>query len=225
MRSETTRRILFLFAWVALSSLVAPADHIVQITNQDGEPVYVNTGNPARRNPSGPTTPFSSTPSVEAPPSLRRLAAETAREFRVDPALVDAVIKVESGYNPGAVSSKGAMGLMQLVPATARRFGVENPFNPGENIAGGVSYLRYLLKVFSGNVPLSLAAYNAGEHSVLHAGGIPAIAETVHYVRKVTSLYHLSEAPSATLRAPRDPPIVRTVDARGVIHFTNDGGF
>jgi soluble lytic murein transglycosylase-like protein len=117
------------------------------------------------------------------------LVAGSANQFQVDPDLVQAIIKVESGYNTNAHSQKGARGLMQLIPDTARRFGVKNAFNPGQNIAGGVAYLKHLLTLFSGNVPLSVAAYNAGEFAVLRRAGIPDYPETVDYVRKVTTLY------------------------------------
>lgn len=223
MRNQMTCRIALLCAWVVFSSIMAEADHIVQITNEQGHAVYINTGDPTPA--SAPPAAMSSSPSPEEPDGFAHLLAKTGREFRVDPALVDAVIKVESGYNPQAVSSKGAIGLMQLMPQTAARFGVENPFNPEQNVTGGVTYLRYLLDLFGGNIPLSLAAYNAGEHSVLRAGRIPAIPETVHYVRKVTSLYHLAREGKNATPAPREAPIVRTIDARGVIRFTNDGGF
>jgi len=117
------------------------------------------------------------------------LAAGAGRQFGVDPQLVRAVIQVESNYNTNAVSRKGARGLMQLIPDTARRFGVKNSFDPRQNIAGGVAYLKHLLELFSGNVSLAVAAYNAGENAVLRVGGVPPFPETIDYVRKVTGLY------------------------------------
>jgi soluble lytic murein transglycosylase-like protein len=99
--------------------------------------------------------------------------------------LLHSVIKVESNYNPLAVSPKGALGLMQLIPATARRFGVADVFNPVDNMNGGARYLRYLLDRFGGNYPLALAAYNAGEAAVERYGGIPPYPETVNYVLSV----------------------------------------
>ncbi|MGH9450430.1 MAG: lytic transglycosylase domain-containing protein [Terriglobia bacterium] len=118
------------------------------------------------------------------------------------------------------------MGLMQLIPATAQRFGVENPFDPGQNIRGGVTFLHYLLHRFNGSVPLSLAAYNAGEYRVGRDGEIPPIPETINYVRKVTSIYHAPSAPRAGLPAstPGQPavPIYHYMDAYGVVHFSND---
>ena len=105
-----------------------------------------------------------------------------AREHSLSPELIHSVIKVESNYNPYAVSSKGALGLMQLIPATARRFGVSDVFNPIENIQGGARYLRYLLDLYAGNYPLALAAYNAGEGAVTKYGGVPPFAETRNYL-------------------------------------------
>ena len=108
----------------------------------------------------------------------------------VDAALVHAVISAESGYNPGAVSRAGARGLMQLMPDTARRFGVQNIMDPSENIQGGVRYLRVLMQLFNGNMELAVAAYNAGENAVIrHGHRIPPYAETVHYVPKVLGFY------------------------------------
>jgi soluble lytic murein transglycosylase-like protein len=168
----------------------------------------------------------SRTASYATPPAeLDELIHHTASRFQVDPQLVHAIIKVESGYNPRAISPKGAMGLMQLIPATAQRFGVANSFDPKQNLEGGVTYLRYLLNLFGGDLALSLAAYNAGENAVLRSGGIPWIAETQSYVRKVTALYSpRTLVPPAKQQKPSEPykaPIYHYVDAYGVVHFTN----
>ena len=111
---------------------------------------------------------------------------EHARRQQVAADLVRAVIQVESAFNPVAVSSKGAMGLMQLMPATARELGVGNPFDPDQNIRGGVAYLRRLLDRYDGNVEMALAAYNAGMGNVEKYGDVPPFKETKNYVKKVT---------------------------------------
>jgi soluble lytic murein transglycosylase-like protein len=110
--------------------------------------------------------------------------------FRVDRALVYALMRQESGFNPQAMSPVGARGLMQLMPATAQRYGVHNIMDPAENILGGVKYLRDLLQMFQGNLELAVAAYNAGENAVIRYGNrVPPYAETAHYVPKVLSFY------------------------------------
>jgi soluble lytic murein transglycosylase-like protein len=110
---------------------------------------------------------------------------EASRKFDVDAALVSAVIKAESDYDPRTRSHKGAQGLMQLMPATARRFGVTNAFDPHANIHGGTRYLRWLLDRFEGDVELALAGYNAGEGNVAKYGGVPPFRETVEYIRRI----------------------------------------
>lgn len=112
-----------------------------------------------------------------------------APAYGVDPGLALAVISVESGFQPKAVSPKNAQGLMQLMPETARRFRVRNTFDPEENVKGGLAYLRWLLAYFQGNVIFVAAAYNAGERAVETHKGIPPFAETRDYVRKITRLY------------------------------------
>ncbi len=114
---------------------------------------------------------------------------EVARRYGLDPALVEAIILAESGAEPMAVSKKGAMGLMQIMPATAVELGVSNPFNPHANIEGGVRYLRQLLDRFQGNLLLALAGYNAGPAAVERYGGIPPYGETRRYVRRVLLLW------------------------------------
>lgn len=109
-----------------------------------------------------------------------------AKKHDVDAALVSAVIKAESDYNPRIVSHKGARGLMQLMPATAKRFGVTNSFDPEENIYAGTRYLRWLLKTFDGNADLAVAAYNAGEGNVWKYDGVPPFRETVNYINRIS---------------------------------------
>jgi soluble lytic murein transglycosylase-like protein len=112
------------------------------------------------------TTPPAPKPDSEPSLTVNELVANIARRHEVEPSLVDSVIRVESNYNPNAVSSAGAMGLMQLIPSTARRFGVNNTFHPEQNIEGGVRYLKYLMQLYKGDERLALAAYNAGEGAV-----------------------------------------------------------
>jgi soluble lytic murein transglycosylase-like protein len=115
---------------------------------------------------------------------------DAARQYGLDPYLLHAIIKVESGYNPRALSAKGARGLMQLMPETVRRFGVSDAFNPRENVRGGAEYMKWLLEIFHGDVELALAGYNAGEQAVIRAGyRIPAYGETRNYVPKVLAHY------------------------------------
>jgi len=136
--------------------------------------------------------------------AVERIAAEHSLPAQ----LIHSVIKVESNYNPYAVSSKGALGMMQLIPETARRFGVKNVFNPVENIQGGAKYLRYLLDLFDNSYPLALAAYNAGEAAVAKYGGIPPYPETQNYVilvRKQLELAKKAEVRQAAVAAAAAP--------------------
>jgi soluble lytic murein transglycosylase-like protein len=127
---------------------------------------------------------------VPARAELAAAIAEVARQHQIDAALMHAVVAAESAYNPGAVSPKGAMGLMQLMPATAARYGVSDPFDPTQNLHGGARYLKDLLALFDGELELALAAYNAGEQAVLrHGRRIPPYSETLAYVPKVLQLY------------------------------------
>ncbi|HEY1206927.1 MAG: lytic transglycosylase domain-containing protein [Bryobacteraceae bacterium] len=151
---------------------------------------------------------------------------QAAQRYEVDPLLVRSVIEVESNYNPSAVSPKGAQGLMQLMPQTARRFDVKNSFNPWENIDGGVRYLKYLLNLYGDREApetLALAAYNAGEAAVLKHGGVPPYQETTEYVRKVAKSWKDARA-AAGIAAPAPaaseyPPVEQYTDARGVLHI------
>lgn len=127
---------------------------------------------------------------VERATAYAPLVAEAARETRLDPRLLHAVIATESGYNPVARSPKGAQGLMQLMPATARRYGVANAFEPRNNILGGARYLADLMTMFDQDVQLALAAYNAGEQAVIrHGRRIPPYRETSAYVPRVLDFY------------------------------------
>jgi soluble lytic murein transglycosylase-like protein len=145
---------------------------------------------------------------------------KAAARHNVDPNLVRALVKVESNFNPNAVSRKGAMGLMQLMPSTARQLKVSNPFNPEENVDAGVRHLKKLLESYNGNVPLSLAAYNAGSGAVSRSAGIPRYRETRNYVRRITTLYGGSVGNTYLDGASNEPVKVQR-DARGVLYITN----
>ncbi|MGZ3558597.1 MAG: transglycosylase SLT domain-containing protein [Thermodesulfobacteriota bacterium] len=123
------------------------------------------------------------------------LISEFSRKYQVEFALIKAMIRIESGFNPTAVSKKGAKGLMQLMPETAQRVNVSNIFNPRENIEGGVRHFKYLLSLFDNDLRLSLAAYNAGENVVAELHSIPPYRETVDYVKKVLNYYQSYNKP------------------------------
>jgi soluble lytic murein transglycosylase-like protein len=149
-------------------------------------------------------------------------AIETAaRRHNVDPNLVRAVIKVESGGNPSAVSRKGAMGLMQLMPATARELKLSNPFDPAQNVDAGVRHLKGLLDNFRGDLNLTLAAYNAGQGAVRRNGGVPPYMETRNYVQRITALYGRGGNIALGMSAPLSAPIHVYRDDRGVLKITN----
>lgn len=144
---------------------------------------------------------------------------EAAARHNVDPNLVRAVVKVESNFNPNAVSRKGAMGLMQLMPSTARQLKVNNPFDPEQNVDAGVRHLKQLLESYGGDIKLTLAAYNAGAGAVARSSGVPRYAETQNYVRRITNLYYGRSASSPS-EVSHDPVRVQR-DARGVLYISN----
>jgi soluble lytic murein transglycosylase-like protein len=145
-----------------------------------------------------------------------------AARHNVDPNLVRSVVKVESNFNPNAVSRKGAMGLMQLMPSTARSLNVANPFDPAQNVDAGVRHLRKLLDSYGGDVNLSLAAYNAGSGAVARSAGVPYCRETQDYVRRITNLYKPGSTTGSYLFTnPAADPVHVGRDARGVLFISN----
>jgi soluble lytic murein transglycosylase-like protein len=144
---------------------------------------------------------------------------QAARKHNVDPNLVRAIIKVESNFNPSAVSSKGAMGLMQLMPDTARSLSVNNPFDPQQNVDAGVRHLKQLLSDYHGDVTLSLAAYNAGSGAVARNHGVPPYSETRNYVKRITGMVG---GPSGTKTfGTGNTPLRMYRGADGVLRITN----
>jgi hypothetical protein len=221
---------------------------IVSVVNDRGEVVFVNGGSPKARRRStisppparhgtpggasvgstssqfnGSVRPLSVGSSVEpGDRRLDRIVSEAAQRHQLDPELVKAVISTESGWNPYALSHKGAMGLMQLVPATAQRFGVGNPYDPAQNVEGGTAYLKALLDRYNGDLTKSLAAYNAGERAVDQSGGVPAYPETRRYVQKVTNAYFRSDSGRDSPGSHRRRPVRREVEPDGRVIFTNE---
>ena len=165
-------------------------------------------------------------PAAGAGTDVRILVAEAAKNFDVNPLLVDSVIQVESNYNPFAVSPKGAQGLMQLMPGTARRFGVTDSFDPKQNIEAGVRYLKLLQDTFQDD-RLAIAAYNAGEKAVAKYKDVPPYAETMSYVTKVgKSAVNRSETQNEAKNAEEPTPaeesprhILAYVDPEGKLHI------
>lgn len=214
---------------------VVSAD-IFKYTDDQGVICYTDTssGQKADRihkdkpeTPSGQKQPVQYNSGVNANASeYHNIIHEKASIYDLDPSLIKAVIKTESNWNSRAVSRKGAMGLMQLMPATATEMNVQNPYDPEENIEGGTKYLRYLLERFNGDLTLALAAYNAGPKTVEKFGYVPPITETKHYVSKVLSLYNgQTILPSATSESGKSKkkyePIYKVLLDDGSLLFTN----
>jgi len=147
---------------------------------------------------------------AKASPEHRKvmdLVQKLAPEYGIFPRLAMAIIRAESNFNPAALSPKNAQGLMQLIPETAERFNVKKPFDPEQNIRGGLSYLRWLLAYFQGNITLVAAAYNAGEGAVNRYAGIPPYAETQGYVQRIREIYQRDEHPFDARITPPSPAL------------------
>ena len=197
---------------------------IDSFTGPDGRRIFSNTRNIAIAPASSPALPEPGPPPRtrrRGQPSagIGRLIDRIARKHGMDPELVKAVAKVESNYNTTAISPKGALGVMQLLPETAKRFGVADAYDPAQNIEGGIRYLKFLRNQFPGNLSLVLAAYNAGENAVRKHGGIPPYRETRNYVRKIRQLYG-PDLPDTTGGGVK-PDIVSYRDSAGRLVYSN----
>ena len=165
-------------------------------STQAPQPYFIHAGDPASAVQPGSSFATSADFSP-AGSSFESIIQQASARYQVDPSLVKALIRAESNFNPTAVSSAGAQGLMQLMPATAAGLGVQNSLDPVQNIEGGVHLLRKLLDRYSGNVTLALAAYNAGPGAVDRFGGIPPYQETQTYVQRVLNYYQTERSWSA----------------------------
>lgn len=204
------------------TSAVAASSHmrsVVKIDPQTGRLVRIVIGPPGSR-------------ARKIDPAMKTLVEQTAHDMKIDPALVQSVIEVESNYDPYAVSNKGAQGLMQLMPATAKRFGVKNSFDPKENIEAGVQYLKFLQNKFQ-DERLAIAAYNAGEGAVMKYNGVPPYRETRSYLEKVDRKLKAKStivvaqaqasdaAPDASIATEdQHPKLAQFIDAQGRLHIT-----
>ena len=153
---------------------------------------------------------------------IEEMIREVSARYRVDPALVRAVIETESHWNSTAISRRGALGLMQLVPGTAQQLGVSNALDPKQNLDGGVRYLHSLLERYNGDLDKALAAYNAGPGAVDRAGGVPRYRETREYVQKVTDSYFRPGSDRLPRAFDSRRAIYRAVQADGRVVFTNE---
>lgn len=208
-----------------LSVCARPASaQIASLVDESGKRVFVNAEPPASK----PGSARHSAPAGRRGAAgmmreeLERLVHETAERHQVDPVLVRAVIEAESNWNPQALSSKGAQGLMQLVPGTAGDLGVKDAFDPGQNLDGGVRYLKMLLEKYDGDLERALAAYNAGPSAVERAGGVPNYRETRAYVQKVTDSYFRPGSGRGASAFSQTRRIYRAVDEQGRLVFTNE---
>jgi soluble lytic murein transglycosylase-like protein len=234
MRKRATIAACIFFATLAFCVLPADAQ-IAKVVADSGRQFFVNADPPNPGKLVGAKAraaiylPAEASFTGRARPALsidrdgaEKLVREAADRHRVDPALVRAVIETESNWNPGAVSRKGAIGLMQLMPTTAQRFGVNEAFSPQQNVDAGVRYLKTLLQRYDGNLDLALAAYNAGEGAVDKAHGIPAFRETRNYVQKVQNAYFRPGSGRLDGLWINPRAIHKDVDPSGRIIFTNE---
>jgi soluble lytic murein transglycosylase-like protein len=242
MNRTLCKSLLILLGMLVLGAIPARAQ-IVSYLDSTGKRVFVNADPPAVASPARKSAPVPAgftkvavrtggqsafvTPEISAAALANRgkieeMIREVSARYRVDPALVRAVIETESHWNSTAISRRGAQGLMQLVPQTAQQLGVSNALDPKENLDGGVRYLHSLLERYNGDLDKALAAYNAGPGAVDRAGGVPRIRETREYVQKVTDSYYRPGSDRMPRIFEARQPIYRAVEADGRVVFTNE---
>jgi hypothetical protein len=238
---STLGRISLIITFIFIASVSClTAEEFIRYTDANGTQVITNippSNYPVSKTSSRDWAPDRK-PDTEKPPAeisnpepentnrtFDSLIDKYARHYELDPSLIHSIIATESGFNPNAVSPKGACGLMQLMPATADRLGVKDSFDPEQNIRAGVRHFRSLMDTFNNNLALSLAAYNAGENLVRRLGRIPEIKETVDYVQSVTRRYNEKQKNDQAFNdensEPEPVPTFRFVDASGVVNLTN----
>jgi len=212
---------VYILALVCLIPSLVSAEGILVRLDAAGKKVFYNIPPKTRILPDGTLESVAVYYSRQAE-NYVEMIRDVCSQYGVDSELVRALIQVESAYNYRAVSPKGARGLMQLMPATANRYGVQESFDPRQNVEGGVKYLKDLLQLFNSDLRLVLAAYNAGEHVVSKINDIPNYTETQNYVRKVLALYNgdSSYSPYAGGGKPRNVTYYKYLDDKGVTHYS-----
>ena len=218
---EEMRKIIFIFSLILVIGWYAPSyADIYKYVDENGVAHFTNTpdGKAYKKIISEGSKHISHEGSKKSHTikSYHQLINSKSREYNIEPSLIKAVIKTESNWDSMAVSQKGAMGLMQLMPDTAEDMEVRNPFNPEENIEGGIKYLRYLLNRFNGDITLALAAYNAGPEKIEKFGGIPPIPETQRYVKQILSIYNNGDSSTRTSTV-----IYKVIYSDGSVLYTN----
>jgi len=215
---------LFLSLIFCCGTASAQQSQYYRYVDEEGTQVYTNlppVGSVSDLSVSGPVPPVETPAPVKKEEAYNAIIEKYAGDYALDPSLIHSIIAKESGFNAKAVSPKGARGLMQLMPATAHRLGVNNSFDPEQNIKGGVKHFRSLMDNFNNDLELSLAAYNAGENLVQRLGRVPEIPETKDYVRSITARYGKKTVETQEEEGEKHPPAYKFVDESGILHLTN----